>query len=122
MPKLTEYDDLLADVRYDGRFHSIRNLIQPADPGVKEVADTLFQAPDFVAACQDFVNSFTTYGYELGDYWGTPGETMTPHCGFCRSTDTLVPTGDTKNGQPVYLILLATKAVIHRGLESEPLF
>jgi hypothetical protein len=77
MPKLTEYDDLLANVRYDGHFHSIRNLVQPADPTVQEVALTLVQAPDFVAACQDFVNSFTTYQYELGDYWGAPLETIT---------------------------------------------
>jgi hypothetical protein len=38
MPKLTEYDDLLADVRWNGRFHSIRNLVQPNDPLVKELA------------------------------------------------------------------------------------
>jgi hypothetical protein len=70
------YSDLLADVRYDNRYHSIRGLVQPDEPTVVEIARVLVQAPDFISAAQDFVDSFTTYQREIGDYWATPGETL----------------------------------------------
>lgn len=70
------YSDLMADVRYDNRLHSIRSLVQPGDPTVKKVADILVNAPDFVAAAQDFVNSFTRYAHEPGDYWSIPDEAL----------------------------------------------
>lgn len=76
MPKLIEYDDLLASVRNDGRFHSIRSLVQPNDPAVKEVADVFVRAPNFLSAAQDFTDSFTVYRTEVGDFWRTPGETL----------------------------------------------
>lgn len=77
------YSDLLADVRYDGRFHSIRNLVQPDDPTVREIARILHQTDDFVAAAQDFVDSFTTYRQEVGDYWTTPAEILDTEAGDC---------------------------------------
>jgi hypothetical protein len=75
-PKLTEYDDLLANVRYDNRFHSIRNLVQPYDPEVVKVAALMHQTGDFIRACHEFVHAFTTYEMEVGDYWRTPAESL----------------------------------------------
>jgi len=73
---LRQYFDLKADVRHDGEYHSIRELVQPDDGEVREIARVLVQADDFVAAAQDFVASFTTYHTEIGDYWATPVETL----------------------------------------------
>ncbi|MDD4986059.1 MAG: hypothetical protein PHQ43_09760 [Dehalococcoidales bacterium] len=75
-PRLTEYDDLLADVRRDGKFHPIRSLVQPFDPEVAEVAQYLHQTTDFVTSAQDFVHQFTIYRAEVSDYWRTPAETL----------------------------------------------
>ena len=80
---LVQYKDLLANVRYDGQFHSIRSLVQPDDPTVRELAQILHQAPDFVAAAQDFVDSFTTYRQEVGDYWTIPAELIEAEAGDC---------------------------------------
>ena len=74
--KIKRYDDLLADVRHDHEHHSIRSLVQPDDPEVRELARVLVQAPDFLSSAQEFVNSFTTYGSEVGDFWRTPSETL----------------------------------------------
>ncbi len=82
---LKKYYDILARVRQDGRWHSIRSLVQPEDPDVLAVAAILSQTEDFIAACQDFVDSFTTYAREVGDYWCTPAETMAPLCPLCYS-------------------------------------
>lgn len=73
---LKQYYHLRADVRRDGQYHSIRELVQPDDPEVREIARVLMQADDFVGAAQDFVASFTTYRREIGDFWATPGETL----------------------------------------------
>lgn len=81
--KLQQYDDLLADVRHDQKYHSIRSLVQPAELEVREIAQVLVQAPDFIAAAQEFVHSFTTYKKEVGDYWATPGETLAAQAGDC---------------------------------------
>lgn len=70
------YFDLLADVRHDGKYHSIRELVQPDEPEVREIARVLVQAPDFIAASQDFIASFTMYKREIGDFWATPSETL----------------------------------------------
>ncbi len=75
-PHLTEYEDLLANVRWDGRYHSIRALVQPHDPDVMELAQILHGTPDFIEACHAFVHAFTTYQEEVGDYWRTPAESM----------------------------------------------
>ena len=72
---LKQYFDLKADVRNDG-YYSIRQLVQPDDPEVREIAQVLVQADDFIASAQDFVASFTSYKREIGDYWATPGETL----------------------------------------------
>jgi len=74
--KIKRYDDLLADVRHDHEHHSIRSLVQVDDPEVREIARVLVQATDFISAAQEFVNSFTTYGSEVGDFWRTPSETL----------------------------------------------
>jgi len=81
--KLKRYDDLLADVRRDSKYHSIRSLVQPNDPEVRDVARVLVQAPDFLTAAQEFVNSFTTYRAEVGDYWEMPGETLAERGADC---------------------------------------
>ena len=81
--ELREYEDLLANVRYDGKLHSIRDLVRPNDPYVKEVAAVLIEAPDFVTASQDFVAEFTVYKEEVGDYWGYPFETLAFRAGDC---------------------------------------
>ena len=51
---LKEYKDLLANVRADGKYHSIKSLIEPNDLTVQEVADVLIQGRDFIADTQDF--------------------------------------------------------------------
>ena len=81
--KLKRYNDLLADVRRDGKYHSIRSLVQPNDPEVRDIARVLVQAPDFIAVAQEFVNSFTTYRTEVGDYWREPSETLAARAGDC---------------------------------------
>jgi len=73
---LKQFYDLKADVRHDGQYHPIRQLVTPDDPEVREIARVLIQAEDYISACQDFVNSFTTYRREIGDYWATPRETI----------------------------------------------
>ncbi len=82
---LEQYYDLLANVRHDGQYHSIRSLVQPQDAEVRVVAAILSEHPNFIAACQNFVDSFTTYAREVGDFWALPAETMTPHCPICDS-------------------------------------
>ncbi|OIP27580.1 MAG: hypothetical protein AUK00_01720 [Dehalococcoidia bacterium CG2_30_46_9] len=79
--KIKRYDDLLANVRHDDKYHSIRSLVMPDDPEVREVARVLLQAPDFISAAQELVNSFTTYGSEVGDLWRTPAETLAKRTG-----------------------------------------
>jgi len=74
--KIKRYDDLLADVRHDQKHHSIRSLVQIDDPEVRDIARVLVQASDFISAAQEFVNSFTSYGSEVGDFWRTPSETL----------------------------------------------
>jgi hypothetical protein len=73
---LRQYGDLLANVRRDGIYHSIRGLVTPNQPLVHELADVLIQSKDFVGSAQDFVNSFTQYKDEVGDYWAYPVETL----------------------------------------------
>lgn len=77
------YEDLGANVRYDGSYHSIKGLVQPEETEVREVARVLHEAADFVEAAQEFVNSFTTYEREAGDYWAKPGETLAKRAGDC---------------------------------------
>lgn len=88
--QLERYHDLLADVRYDNRFHSIRSLVQPDDPEVRKVADVLKEASSFISACQEFVNSFTTYRKEIGDYWTTPAEILEQEAGDCDDKSILL--------------------------------
>lgn len=89
--KIKEYDDLLADVRNDQKYHSIRSLVQVDDPEVREVARVLVQSADFISAAQEFVNSFTTYGAEVGDFWRTPSETLEKRTGVdCDDSSVLL--------------------------------
>lgn len=81
--KLQQYNDLLADVRHDQKYHSIRALVQPDNPEVRDIARVLVKAADFITAAQEFVNSFTTYRAEVGDYWATPAETLAAQAGDC---------------------------------------
>ena len=81
--QIKQYKDLLANVRNDGKYHSIRALVQPDDQAVRDVARVLVQAKDFIAAAQEFVDSFTTYQVEVGDYWTTPGEILDARAGDC---------------------------------------
>ena len=74
--KLERYYNLSADVRYKRSHIPIRQLVQPNDPEVKVLASILHQAPDFAETCHAFVNSFTIYGREEGDYWRTPAESL----------------------------------------------
>lgn len=81
--EFTQYRDLLAKVRGNNEYHSIKGLVQPDDPEVMEVAQVLAHADDFVRASQDFVHTFTTYRLEIGDYWATPAETIEAREGDC---------------------------------------
>jgi len=80
---LKEYEDILGDVRHNGKFHSVTSLVQPINPEVQELADVLIQDRDFVEAAQDFVNSFTPYVEEENDFWRTPSETLDLEGGDC---------------------------------------
>lgn len=80
---LRQYVDLKANVRGTGDHQPIRELIQPNDPEVREIAAVLHQADDFVGASQDFVDSFTTYRMEIDDYWETPRETLEGQAADC---------------------------------------
>lgn len=93
---LQQYLDILANVRRDGKYHSIRRLVQPDDAEVMAIAAILSRSDDFIAACQDFVDSFTTYAMEVGDYWATPEETMAPHCPVCDSGE-MTPVDDVND-------------------------
>jgi hypothetical protein len=77
------YSELLANVRYDGKYHSVKDLVQPDDPTVRDIARVLVQAKDFTKAAQEFIDSFTTYQNEVGDYWTTPAELLAAQAGDC---------------------------------------
>ena len=81
--QLQLYSELLANVRYDGKYHSVKELVQPDDPTVRDIARVLVQAKDFTKAAQEFVDSFTTYQNEVGDYWTTPAELLEAQAGDC---------------------------------------
>ena len=81
--RFSEFYELMAKVRHDGKYHSIKSLVQPDDPTVREVARVLVQADDFIKAAQEFVDSFTTYQREVGDYWTTPSEILAARAGDC---------------------------------------
>ncbi len=83
MGRLALYHELKADVRWTGQHHPIRELVQPAKPEVREVAQVLGQARDFVGAAQEFVDSFTTYQHEEGDLWRMPADTLARRAGDC---------------------------------------
>lgn len=70
------FQNLRADVRWDGRHHPIKQLVQPEEPDVKEIARVLAQAPDFVDAAHTLIHSYTSYGREEGDFWRTPAESI----------------------------------------------
>jgi len=98
--KIKRYDDLLADVRHDQKHHSIRSLVQVDDPEVREVARVLVQASDFISAAQEFVNSFTTYGSEVGDFWRTPSETLEKRAGVDCDDSAILLTSILRNYIP----------------------
>jgi len=77
------YSELLANVRYDDKYHSVKELVQPDDPMVRDIARVLVQAKDFTKSVQAFVDSFTTYRNEVGDYWTTPAELLAAQAGDC---------------------------------------
>jgi len=77
------YQDLFANVRHDRQYHSVKALVQPNEPTVRDIARVLVQADDFIKAAQEFVNSFTTYKTEVGDYWTTPDELLEAQAGDC---------------------------------------
>lgn len=77
------YHDLGADVRYTNSHVPIRQLVTPDDPEIRELANILYEDPDFVGACQQFVNSFTQYAHEEGDFWSTASETLHRRSGDC---------------------------------------
>lgn len=81
--RLKLYYDLGADVRYEGVHRNIKALVQPDDPQVKLIADILHQDSDFIEATQEFINKFTKYAHEYGDYWATPAECLAKREGDC---------------------------------------
>jgi len=81
--ELEFYHDLGANVRYNGQYVPIRQLVTPNDPTVRQVADILSQTPDFIAAAQQFVNEFINYYREPGDFWSMPAEVIDLERGDC---------------------------------------
>lgn len=84
------YDDLAADVRYSNKHEAIKNLVQPNDPEVRDLARVLVADADFVAASQAFVHSFTKYRTEIGDYWRMPAEMLDSREGDCDDSAILL--------------------------------
>jgi hypothetical protein len=107
---LKQYQDLLANVRQDGFYHSIRSLIQPNDPEIAEVADVLIQYNDFVALSQDMLNDFYLYTPEAGDFWNYPWEILHDKAGDCITGDT--PIWVRVNGE---ISLLEVRELLPRG-------
>ena len=99
---LEQYQGLNARVRHDSQYHPIMELVRPNDPTVRNIARVLVQAPDFIAASQEFVDSFTTYRREIGDYWATPAETMALRCAECKSSKDIVPIPLFENSEQLY--------------------
>jgi len=77
------YKDFLAKVRNDGKYHGVIELVQPNDPEVREIAEILSNSPDFIHSAQQFVNTFTSYENEQGDYWHPPKDTLAKEAGDC---------------------------------------
>ena len=98
--RIKRYDDLLADVRHDQKHHSIRSLVQVDNPEVREIARVLIQANDFIESSQEFVNSFTTYGSEVGDFWRTPSETLEKRTGVDCDCSSILLTSILRNYMP----------------------
>lgn len=97
-----QYYNLAANVRGDGLYHPIRELVQPNNPLVQDIADILIQSHNFITAAQNFVNSFTSYRNELGDYWATPDETMSPLCPVCLNNFGLIESPGNTFEKEVY--------------------
>lgn len=90
MGELRVFGELRANVRYDGRYHPIRALVQPGSPLVREVAAVLSQSPDPVQAAHEFVSRFTSYKPEVGDFWAQPGEMLSARQGDCDDSAILL--------------------------------
>jgi len=88
--KLKFYPELLANVRNDGLYHPVRALLQVDDPEVRELARVLVQADNFIEASHEFVNSFTSYRREVGDFWALPIEMLTARAGDCDDSSILL--------------------------------
>jgi len=88
--KLKIYPEIMANVRNDGQHHPIRALVQVDDPEVRELARVLVQADNFVKASHEFVNSFTSYRREVGDFWALPVEMLTARAGDCDDSSILL--------------------------------
>jgi len=88
--KLKYYPDILANVRNDGQYYPIRSLVQVDDPDVREIARVLVQADNFAEAVHEFVNSFTSYRREIGDFWALPAEMLTARAGDCDDSSILL--------------------------------
>ena len=88
--KLNFYPEILANVRNDGKYYLIRSLIQVDDPDVREIARVLVQADNFIEAAHEFVNSFTSYRREIGDFWALPTEMLGARAGDCDDSSILL--------------------------------
>jgi hypothetical protein len=88
--KLKFYSELLANVRNDGQYYPIRSLVQVDDSEVREIARVLTQADNFTEAVHEFVNSFTSYRREIGDFWALPSEMLGARAGDCDDSSILL--------------------------------
>ena len=88
--KLKYYPEILANVRNDGQYYPIRSLVQVDDHEVREIARVLVQADDFIQATHVFVNSFTSYRREIGDFWALPVEMLGARAGDCDDSSILL--------------------------------
>ena len=86
----SQYKDILAKVRGDGKYHSVLKLVQPDDPDVRDIARALVEAPNFISAAQEFVHTFTSYAGEQGDYWAIPAEMLASRHGDCDDSSILL--------------------------------
>lgn len=88
--RLELYPEILGNVRNDDKYYPIKSVVQPDSPEVREIAQVLVQAKDFIGAMHEFVNSFTKYQPEIGEFWAMPEEMLAAREGDCDDSSILL--------------------------------
>ncbi len=68
--------EVFGAVRNDKQYHSLTEFITPHDNTIMMLCEVLFQAPDPVAKCQDYIHYRAKYRAEVGEFFQYPMETL----------------------------------------------